>query len=385
MIPNEDQVAIRDLARRFARERLAPHYQAREASGVLDRGLLREMGGLGLLGVDLPEAFGGLGASGVTAGIIAEELAYGDFNISAVPVGVSLLGAIIMSSAAPAVAGHWVPRMVSGEALLGICVTEPSGGSDAANMTLRCRRDGDSYVLNGEKTSITFADCADAFIVFARTGSPESGAAGITAMIVPANTPGVARTRFNDVGSRIIGRGSVFFEDVRVPVENRLGEENQGFTHVMRGFDYSRALIALECVGSAQASLDEAWEYTKTRTAFGAPIAQYQGVTFPLVEGETNIAAVRQLSYHALELRDAGKPHTAEAAMVKWLGPKTAFDVIHQCLLTFGHYGWSMDLPHQQRMRDVMGLEIGDGTAGVMKLIVARERIGRVAVQYAKR
>jgi cyclohexanecarboxyl-CoA dehydrogenase len=385
MIPNEDQVAIRDLARRFARERLAPHYQAREASGVLDRSLLREMGGLGLLGADLPEAFGGLGASGVTAGIIAEELAYGDFNISAVPVGVSLLGAIIMSSAAPAIAGHWVPRMISGEALLGICVTEPSGGSDAANMTLRCRRDGDSYVLNGEKTSITFADCADAFIVFARTGSPESGAAGITAMIVPANTSGVARTRFNDVGSRIIGRGSVFFEDVKVPVENRLGEENQGFTHVMRGFDYSRALIALECVGSAQASLDEAWEYTKTRTAFGAPIAQYQGVTFPLVEGETNIAAVRQLSYHALELRDAGRPHTAEAAMVKWLGPKTAFDVIHQCLLTFGHYGWSMDLPHQQRMRDVMGLEIGDGTAGIMKLIVARERIGRVAVQYAKR
>jgi cyclohexanecarboxyl-CoA dehydrogenase len=384
MIPNEDQTAIRDLARRFARERLLPDYQAREAAGVLDRGLIREMGALGLLGVDLPEAFGGLGASGVTAGIIAEELAYGDFNVSSVPVNVSLLGAIIMGSAAPAVAAHWVPRMITGEALLGICVTEPSGGSDAANLKLRCRRDGDFYVLSGEKTSITFADCADAFIVFARTGAPESGAGGITAMIVPADSPGMARTRFNDVGSRIIGRGSVFFEGVRVPIENRLGAENQGFTHVMRGFDYSRALIALECIGSAQASLDDAWEYAKTRTAFGAPIAQYQGVTFPLVEGESQIAAIRQLSYHALELRDAGKPHTAEAAMVKWMGPKTAFDVIHQCLLTFGHYGWSMDMPHQQRMRDVMGLEIGDGTAGIMKLIVARERIGRVAVQYAK-
>jgi cyclohexanecarboxyl-CoA dehydrogenase len=275
--------------------------------------------------------------------------------------------------------------MISGEVLLGICVTEPSGGSDAANLKLRCRRDGDFYVLNGEKTSITFADSADGFIVFARTGSPDSGAAGITAMIVSADTPGIARTRFDDVGSRIIGRGSVFFEDVRVPIENRLGAENQGFTHVMRGFDYSRALIALQCVGCAQASLDEAWEYTKTRTAFDAPIAQYQGVTFPLVEGETLIAGVRQLSYHALALRDAGQPHTAEAAMVKWLGPKTAFDVIHQCLLTFGHYGWSKDLPHQQRMRDVMGLEIGDGTAGIMKLIVARERVGRAAVQYAKR
>lgn len=385
MLFNEDQLAIRDQARRFARERLLPAYQARERSGVMDRALLREMGALGLMGVDLPEAYGGLGAPGVTAGIIAEELAYGDFNISAVPVGVSLLGAIIMSSGSRGLAEYWVPRMVSGETLMGVCVTEPSGGSDAAALKLRCRRDGDHYVLDGEKTSITFADCADAFIVFARTGAPESGAAGVTALIVPADAHGLARTRFNDVGSRIIGRGSVFFDGVRVPVAHRLGEENQGFTHVMRGFDFSRALIALQCVGCAQASLDEAWEYTKTRTAFNAPIASYQGVTFPLVEGESQIAAIRQLCYHTIALRDAGKPHTAEAAMVKWMGPKTAFDTIHQCLLTFGHYGWSMDMPHQQRMRDVMGLEIGDGTAGIMKLIVARERVGRVAVQYGKR
>ena len=115
----------------------------------------------------------------------------------------------------------------------------------------------------------------------------------------------------------------------------------------------------------------------------GAPIVQYQGVSFPIVEFETLLAACRQLCYHGLALRDAGQPHTAEAAMVKWMGPKTSFDAIHQCILTFGHYGWSKDLPHQQRLRDVMGLEIGDGTAQVMKLIVARERAGRVAVQYA--
>jgi cyclohexanecarboxyl-CoA dehydrogenase len=135
-------------------------------------------------------------------------------------------------------------------------------------------------------------------------------------------------------------------------------------------------------VGAAQASLDEAWAYAKEREAFGRPIGQFQGVSLPLAEGETMISAVRQLSYHCLELREAGLPHTAEAAMVKWLGPKTAFDVIHQCLLTFGHYGWTTDSPHQQRLREVMGLEIGDGTAGVMKQIVARTRIGRAAVQY---
>ena len=201
---------------------------------------------------------------------------------------------------------------------------------------------------------------------------------------MPLDLPGIQRTRFDDVGSAIVGRGSVFFDDVRIPADHRLGEEGKGFTQVMQGFDFSRVLIALQCLGAAQASIDEAWAYTKQRQAFGAPIAQYQGVTFPLVEFETLIAACRQLCYHALALRDAGLPHTAEAAMVKWMAPKTAFDAIHQCLLTFGHYGWSKDSPHQQRLRDVMGLEIGDGTAQVMKLIVARERVGRVAVQYAK-
>ncbi|MBI5912767.1 MAG: cyclohexanecarboxyl-CoA dehydrogenase, partial [Betaproteobacteria bacterium] len=154
-------------------------------------------------------------------------------------------------------------------------------------------------------------------------------------------------------------------------------------TQVMQGFDFSRILIALQCIAAAQASIDETWEYVKERQAFGAPLAQYQGVTFPVVEFETQIAACRQLCYHGLALRDAGLPHTAESAMVKWMGPKTAFDAIHQCILSFGHYGWSMDLAHQQRLRDVMGLEIGDGTAQIMKLIIARERVGRVAVQYA--
>lgn len=382
MIPDEDQRALQDVARRFARERLLPHYIERERIGILDRDLVREMGRLGLLGVDLPEQHGGLGTSSVTTGIIAEELAYGDFNVSAVQVGTSLLGAILQKNAPAEIANHWLPRMVAGEAIVAICVTEPRGGSDAANLALRARRDGDDYVLSGEKTSITFADCADAYLTFARTGRPEEGARGVSAFLVPADVPGLERRRFDDVGSRIIGRGPVFFDDVRVPASQLVGPLNRGFTEVMVGFDYSRALIALQCVGAAQASLDEAWAYTTQRQAFGRPVAQFQGVTFPLAEGESRIAAIRQLCFHALALRDAGLPHTSEAAMVKWMGPQTAFDVIHQCLLTFGHYGWTKDTPHQQRMRDVMGLEIGDGTAGVMKLIVARERVGRAAVQY---
>ncbi|MBL8347201.1 MAG: acyl-CoA dehydrogenase family protein [Rubrivivax sp.] len=383
MVLTEDQRALQESARRFARERLLPDYQKRDRHGVLERELVAEMGRLGFLGMDLPEELGGMGADAVTTGLITEALAYGDFNVSAVPVGISLTGAILMRHAEGAVRREWVPRMCRGDAVVAICLTEPRGGSDAGNLQLRARKDGDHYVVHGEKTSITFADRADAYLIFARTGAPDEGARGVSAFFIPyAEGAGIARTKFDDVGSAVIGRGSVFFDDVRVPASHRLGDEGKGFTQVMQGFDYSRALIGLQCVGAAQASLDEAWAYAKEREAFGRPIGQFQGVSFPLAEYESHIAAVRQLCYHALALRDAGQPHTAEAAMCKWMGPKIAFDTIHQCLLTFGHYGWSKDLPHQQRLRDVMGLEIGDGTAQVMKLIIARERIGRVAVQY---
>jgi cyclohexanecarboxyl-CoA dehydrogenase len=384
MILNDDQRAMRDMARRFAEEKLKPDYQKREATHAVDRALMREMGDLGLIAPDMPERYGGLGASGLTTGMLIEQLAWGDINISYVPLMASLTGKIIAQHARPHIAEHWLPRMIRGEKIVALGLSEPRGGSDAANLALRATRDGDHYVLNGEKTSISFADQADGIALFARTGTPDSGARGISAFVVPLDLPGIQRTHFNDSGSKVIGRGSIFFDNARVPADCLLGDENKGFVQVMQGFDYSRVLIALQCIGSAQASLDETWDYARERIAFGAPLAQYQGVSFPLAEYDTLIAAARQLCYHALDLRDHGEAHTAEAAMVKWLAPKTAVDTIHQCLLTFGHYGWSMDLPHQQRLRDVMGLEIGDGTAQVMKLIVARERAGRIAVQYAK-
>ena len=379
-----EQRAFQETAQRFAREKLAPHYQAREASGEVDRALVKQMGALGLIGADLPEEYGGLDQPSLTAGLIIEAIAYGDFNVAYVQLLGSLQGQILARHAAPDLARDWIARIVSGDAVVSVALTEPRGGSDAGNLALAARRDGDRYILNGEKSSISMADQADASIVFARTGKPEDGPRGVSAFLVPMNSKGVSTSRFNDIGSKAVGRGSIFFDDVEVPVTHRLSDEGMGFAQVMQGFDYSRALIGLQCAAAAQASLDETWQYVKERHAFGAPIAQYQGVTFPLADGETMIAALRQLCYHALDLRDAGTPHTTEAAMCKWLGPKTAVDVIHQCLLTHGHYGWSFDLPHQQRLRDVMGLEIGDGTAQIMKLIIAREKAGRAAVQYTK-
>jgi cyclohexanecarboxyl-CoA dehydrogenase len=372
---SDDQAAFRAVAQRFARDRIAPDYQKREQAGVVDRKLVREMGGLGLIAPELPEDFGGLGTPSVTSGLIAEAIGHADVNVAYVQILGSLNGKIIASHAPADLKARWLPRIISGDAIVALGLTEPRGGSDAANLVLAARRDGDRYILKGEKSSISMADQADAVVVFARTGLVADKARGVSAFLVPMDTPGITTLRFSDLGSKAIGRSSIFFDDVVIPAANRLAAEGAGFVQVMQGFDFSRALIGLQVLGAAQASLDESWIYVQHRHAFGAPLAANQGVTFPLAEGETLVAAARQLCYHTLALRDAGKPHTGEAAMCKWLAPKTAVDVIHQCLLVHGHYGWSLDLPHQQRLRDVMGLEIGDGTAQIMKLVIAREKL----------
>lgn len=381
---NEEQQAFRDAAARFATDKLAPHYQTRASAHRLDRTMLTEMGALGLIGVDLPEAYGGLGQSSVTAGLIIEQIAYGDFNASYVQLLGSLVGSMVAQHASPDIARSWLPRVVRGEVVLGLGLTEPRGGSDAANLVLRAERSGNGYRLNGEKTSMSFSDQCDAAVVFARTGRVEDGARGVSAFFVDLNQTGITRTHFDDIGTKPVGRGSVFFDDVHLPAECLMAEENKGFSKIMAGFDYSRALIGLECIGPAQASVDETWQYTRERSAFARPIAQFQGVSFPLAEAETQLTMMRQLCYYTLSLRDRSLPHTAEAAMCKWYVPKTTCEIIHQCLLTHGHYGYTTDLPFHQRYLDVMGLQIGDGTAQIQKLVIAREKVGRVAVQYAK-
>lgn len=380
----EEQRAIQETARRFAREKLLPQYQEGDRTARLNRDLIKEMGALGLIGVELPEDFGGIGADGVTAGIVIDEIAYGDFSISYVQLVSGLLGKILVEHGSPEIVKHWVPRIARGEAIMGLGLTEPKGGSDVANLVVSARRSGKGYLLSGEKTSMSFSQDADVALVFARTGPPGSGARGVSGFFVELNQKGITRTRFDDLGTKIVARGSVFFDDVYVPEEALLAKEGQGFIQIIGGFDYSRALIALECHAAARASLDETWQYITEREAFGVPIAQYQGVTFPLAEAETQLTMLRLLALKTLWLRDNGLPHTAEAAMCKWYGPKVGVDIIHQCLLTHGHYGYTMNLPHQQRMRDVMGLEIGDGTAQIQKLVIAREKVGRIAVQYSK-
>lgn len=376
---DEDLAALAEHARRFATDRIAPGYQERDKTRVLDRQLMREMGEMGFIAPELPEACGGQGLGRLAAGVIHEEIARADLSFSYVNLLASLNGQILAEHGTPAVVRPWLERLVRGDALCAIALTEPRGGSDAANLRLRVERQSDGYVINGEKTSISAADQADIAVVFGRTGTVDAGAHGVTALLVPMDAAGVTTNRFDCHGQRAIGRGSIFFENVRVPLDHRLGDENRGFVQVMQGFDFSRALIGLQVLAVARVALEEAWAYVAERQAFGKPLSAFQGVSHPLADFDTQVEAARLLCLQSLWLKDKGLPHSAEAAMCKWWAPKLAYDAVHQCLLMFGHGGYDRG-PMEQRLRDVLGFQIGDGTAQIMKTIIARTRAGRGAV-----
>ncbi len=376
---DDDLVALADHVRRYAAERVAPGFLERDRTRVLDRTLMREMGEMGYIAPELPEADGGQGMGCLAAGVIHEEIARADLSLSYINLLASLNGQILSQHAQPHVGRPWLQRLTRGEALIAIALTEPRGGSDAANLRLKVERIVDHYVINGEKTSISAADQADGIVVFGRTGTVDSGAHGVTALFVPGDVPGLTRSRFDCHGQRAIGRGSLFFENVKVPLDHRLGDEGKGFVQVMQGFDFSRALIGLQVLAVARVALEETWAHVAQREAFGKPLSAFQGVSHPLADFDTQVEAARLLCLQALWLKDRGAPHSAEAAMCKWWAPKLAYDVVHQCLLMHGHGGYDHGLM-EQRLRDVLGFQIGDGTAQIMKTIIARARAGRGAV-----
>jgi cyclohexanecarboxyl-CoA dehydrogenase len=379
---SSEQKLLQQTLRDFARRELLPNYAARDADNDLPASLVRKLGEMGVLAPMVDAEHGGSRLDYVSLGIAHEEIARGDFNAAYVLLLAALVGAIISRSGDARQQAAFLPPICRGEIISALGVTEPSGGSDAAHIAMQARRDGDQYVLNGEKTSISFSSSAVTALVLARTGSAEQAARGVSAFYVDLNLPGVSRTRFRDLGSRAIGRGQLFFDGVRVPAASRIGAEGTGFVDVMQGFDFSRSLIGLMCIGAAEQSVEETCEYVAERNAFGGPLARFEGVSFPLAEAAVRLHAARLLCYEALWLKDRGERHGWLAAGAKWLAPELAADVLHQCLLLHGQSGFSLDLPHQQRMRDVIGLEIGDGTAQIMKTIVAREIIGKTARPY---
>jgi cyclohexanecarboxyl-CoA dehydrogenase len=377
--PEQDEL-VRTL-RHFARRELAPRSAHWDRTGEFPWEAWRRMGELGLLGLRVPEAYGGQAADFLTFGIAMEEIGRGDFSCTYGIQLAGLAGEILGRSGTEEIKTRWLPPTASGLAVVALALTEPGAGSDAANLACRAERDGDGYVITGEKSGISLGMAAQAAIVFART-DPGGRARGVTAFVVPLDLPGVSRSPLRDMGTRAIGRAVLAFDRVRLPVSHRLGEEGTGFYQVMQGFDYNRIGIALACLGVAQQSVEETMGYVKERKAFGRALARFEGVSFAIAEAATHLEACRWLCYRALWLADQGRPHTKESAMTKWWGPRLAVDTIHQCLLLHGHYGYTDELPFEQRMRDVIGLEIGDGASEVMKMVVARELMGRESLPY---
>lgn len=373
MIFDETQTLFADTLRDYARTELKSGYAAREAE-PFSPGLLRTLGDLGVQGLLVPEEHGGTDAGFVMVGIASEELSRGDFNVNGY-VQLAAIGAEALRSwATPEVAAEWLPRVAAGEVIPALALTEPDAGSDAAALRTRARRDGDGWVISGEKASITFAGYAQAAIVYARTGG--EGARGVSAFWVSLDRPGVSRRVYDSAGGKLTARGSLIFDDVAVPANHLMGEEGTGFGQAMTAFDFNRAVIALGCIGTALESIEETVTYTSSRTTFGEPLSRRQAVTQQIAEHHSRLTAARLTAYHALDLADRGRPHTTEAAMAKWMGPQWAAEAIHCCLRLHGWAGYGRDLPFEQRLRDVIGLEIGDGTPEIMKALVARSLFG---------
>jgi cyclohexanecarboxyl-CoA dehydrogenase len=311
----------------------------------------------------------------LVAGITAEEVARGDFNVVLPSLGPALWEEFL-GHASPALKQRWMPAVVTGDCVIGLGLTEHGAGSDMGGIESRGERRGDVYVLNGAKNSVSFLN-ADVFYLFVRTEPGSVGWRGLSAFLVPRETPGLSFHPVDDMGCRAIPRGTVRMDDVEVPAASMVGEPGRAFPMISKFFDINRAVIGLKCVGAAQQTVDETIAYTRTRTQFGQPLASFQGVAFPVVEGATFLELARWHCYRVLWMRERGVPCTKEGAMAKWWVPLVAADVIRQCLVLHGHYGYSRELPIEQRLRDVIGWQIGDGAENVMKLIVARELFGK--------
>lgn len=346
--------------------------------------LARAMGRAGLLGIGTSETYGGMGRIGETfttthLGMAHEELAYANFYLAQLAYTCNLTAPMLEKFLPGHVADAWVPGIVAGEHIVALGLTEPGSGSDAAAMRMKAERVEEGWKLNGEKTSITFAPHAKAMITFAKAVNEDGTAGGITCFLVPLEQQGVTVQTFDDPGWKPLGRAAVFLDDVVVTEEMMIGGVGEGFKLVMKEFDYTRSVIGLMSSGVANKALDMTCAYVKDREAFGGPVSRYQGVSFPIAENATRLEAARWLCYRALSLADAGQRYTKEAAMVKWYATDVSLQTLRDCVIAHGHTGYSEELPLQAMMRDVAGLEIGEGTPQIQKLVIARSILGREA------
>jgi cyclohexanecarboxyl-CoA dehydrogenase len=369
-----DQERFRDSVRDFTHRELSPRAGERAELDHILPEVIQTIAGAGYLGLTTPGRYGGNPTDCVSIGILFEEISTIDF--APMPLLLNhVMIPLMLRWSSEAFQIEWLPLLCSGRKIPCFGNTEPDCGSDAGAIKAKAVRDGDSYILSGEKTSVSVGMQADVLLMTAKM-SESAGPKGITCFFVPLHLPGINRQRFVDMGAHPHGRAAIALDEVRVPAEYRIGEEGEGFTKIMRGLDFCRVLAVLGGIGMAQASLNDAIDHLKSRQAFGHPIGKFEGVSFRLAEDDTHLHAARLLCYQALKLRDEGLRHTKEAAMAKWFGAQYAARAIHNALLALGWRGYSRSNDTERRFRDAFGLQIGDGTAEIMKLIISREILG---------
>ena len=379
MILSEEHAQIREAARRFAAERLAPNAAEWEQAGGFPRALIAEMGALGFTGMFLPEQWGGAAADHVAYALVLEELAAGCGAVSTAISGHNSVCSLpILIYGSEEQKARFLPPLARGDFLGAFALTEPQGGSDAASLKVRARRrlgsGGDDYVLSGTKQFVTSGKTAGVTLVFATTDETAPRGRGITGFIVPTDTPGYVVTRVEDkLGQRASDTAQVTFEEMRLPAGLRLGAEGEGYKIALSNLEGGRIGIAAQAVGMARAAYQAALAYAQEREAFGRPIIGHQAVAFRLADMATEIEAARQLVLHAAVLRDRGLPCLKEACMAKLYASEMAERVCSAALQCFGGYGYMEDLPLARILRDVRVCKIYEGTNDIQKLVIARE------------
>jgi alkylation response protein AidB-like acyl-CoA dehydrogenase len=374
MILNEQQSMIRDMARQFARERLAPNAARWDREAHFPMQELRDMGALGLLGMNVPAEWGGAGADYVSTALALEEIAAGDAATSTVMSGHNSVGCMpVAKFGNDDQKKRFLRPMAEGRMLSAFLLTEAHGGSDAGALTTRAVRDGNAYVLNGTKQFITTGKNADVALIFARTGA-DSGAKGITAFIAPISTPGYTVVRVESkLGQRASDTCQIAFNDMRVSVENRLGAEGEGYRIALSNLQGGRIGIAAQAVGIARAAYEAALEYARERNVFGKPIIDHQAVGFRLAAMATRVECARQMVHHAAALTDAGQPSLMEACMAKLVASEAAEWVCSEAIQTMGGYGYLNDFPVERLYRDARVCRIYEGTNDIQHLVILRE------------
>jgi alkylation response protein AidB-like acyl-CoA dehydrogenase len=378
---SEEHKMIRDAARDFAQNEIAPIAAQFDESGEFPAATIKKMGGMGFMGVEIPEEYGGAGMDTLAYVLALEEICKVDASHGVImSVNNSLYCHGIMKFGTEEQKRKFVTPVASGQAIGAYSLTEPQSGSDAGTMRSLATRDGDSYVLNGRKSWVTSGPVADYYVVFMMT-NPERKQSGVSAFVVPADTPGLTRGKKEPkLGIRASATSELIFEDCRVPAENLLGEEGKGFKIAMTVLDAGRIGIATQALGIAEAAYEAARKYAVEREAFGKPIGAFQGTGFKIADMKTRIEASRLLIYNAALAKEKSKKdkrrYSLEASMAKLFASETAMWVTHQAVQIHGGMGYSKELPVERYFRDAKITEIYEGTSEIQRLVISRSELG---------